>query len=158
MAGPRRDRGLAARCPATLTQEHHAAFEHDHRRDWAIAGRGRCDQPRDLRDVRGASSGAEPARRSGGGDGQPKRPQRGASFRELIEQRGCELVYLPSYSPDLNPIEEAFSKIKSLIRKVEARSREALLEALGAAIWAISDQDARGFFEHCGYRAMVQLF
>jgi hypothetical protein len=48
--------------------------------------------------------------------------------------------------------------MKSLIRKVEARSREALLEALGAAIWAISDQDARGFFEHCGYRAMVQLF
>jgi transposase len=68
------------------------------------------------------------------------------------------LVYLPSYSPDLNPIEQAFSKIKSLIRKIEARSREALLEALGAAIWAISDQDARGFFEHCGYRAMVQLF
>jgi transposase len=68
------------------------------------------------------------------------------------------VLYLPSYSPDLNPIEEAFSKMKSLIRKLEARSREALLEALGAAISAISDQDARGFFEHCSYRALVQSF
>jgi transposase len=83
---------------------------------------------------------------------------KGQRVRELIEQRGCELLYLPSYSPDLNPIEEAFSKMKSLIRKVEARSREALLEALGAAISAITDQDARGFFEHCGYPALVQLF
>ena len=83
---------------------------------------------------------------------------KGERVRELIEQRGCELLYLPSYSPDLNPIEEAFSKMKSLIRKLEARSREALLEALGAAISAISDQDARGFFEQCGYRALVQLF
>jgi transposase len=78
--------------------------------------------------------------------------------RELIEGRGCELMYLPSYSPDLNPIEEAFSKIKSLLRKAEARSREALLEAIGTALSVITDQDARGFFEHCGYRTMVQLF
>jgi transposase len=83
---------------------------------------------------------------------------KGERIRELIEGRGCELLYLPSYSPDLNPIEEAFSKIKGLIRKVEARSREALLEAIGAAISAITGQDARGFFEHCGYRAMVQPF
>jgi len=78
--------------------------------------------------------------------------------RELIEGRGCELMYLPSYSPDLNPIEEAFSKIKGLLRKAEARSREALLEAIGTALSVITDQDARGFFEHCGYRTMVQLF
>jgi transposase len=83
---------------------------------------------------------------------------KGERVRELIEQRGCELLYLPSYSPDFNPIEEAFSKIKGLIRKVEARSREALLEAIGAAISAITNQDARGFFEHCGYRAVVQSF
>jgi transposase len=83
---------------------------------------------------------------------------KGERIRELIEGCGCELVYLPSYSPDLNPIEEAFSKIKGLIRKVEARSREALLEAIGAAISAITGQDARGFFEHCGYRATVQPF
>jgi len=83
---------------------------------------------------------------------------KGEHIRELIEQRGCELLYLPSYSPDLNPIEEAFSKIKGLLRKAESRSREALLEAIGAALSIISDQDARGFFEHCGYRTMVQLF
>jgi transposase len=81
---------------------------------------------------------------------------KGERVRELIEGRGCELLYLPSYSPDYNPIEEAFSKIKGLIRKVEARSREALLEAIGAAISALSAQDARGFFEHCGYRVGVQ--
>src|SRR5215208_2194489 len=59
---------------------------------------------------------------------------KGERVRELIEGRGCELLYLPSYSPDLNPIEEAFSKIKGFLRKVEACSREALLEAIGAAI------------------------
>jgi len=91
---------------------------------------------------------------------------KGERVRELIEGGGCQLIYLPSYSADLNPIEEAFSKMKRLIRKVEARSREAekprsreaLLEAIGAAISAITDQDARGFFEHCGYRALVQSF
>jgi transposase len=83
---------------------------------------------------------------------------KGERVRELIEGRGCELFYLPSYSPDLNPIEEAFSKMKGLLRKVEARSREALLEALGAAISAITPRDARGFFEHCGYDIMAQSF
>jgi transposase len=83
---------------------------------------------------------------------------KGERVRELIEGRGCELLYLPSYSPDLNPIEEAFSKIKGLLRKAQARSREALLEAIGAAISAVSDRDARGFFEHCGYRTTVQPF
>jgi transposase len=83
---------------------------------------------------------------------------KGKRVRELIEGRGCELLYLPSYSPDLNPIEEAFSKIKNLLRKSEARSREALLEAIGTAISAVSDQDARGFFKHCGYRALAQPF
>ena len=76
--------------------------------------------------------------------------------RELVEQRGCELLYLPPYSPDLNPIEEAFSKIKGLLRKVEARSREALVEAMDRALSAISGQDARGFFEHAGYRCRLQ--
>ena len=75
--------------------------------------------------------------------------------RELIEERGAQALFLPSYSPDLNPIEEAFSKIKSLLRKAGARSREALIEALGRALEAITSQDARGFFEHCGYRLQV---
>jgi transposase len=83
---------------------------------------------------------------------------KGERVRVLIEQRGCEILYLPSYSPDFNPIEEAFSKIKGFLRKVEARSREALLEAIGTALSALSAQDARGFFEHCGYRVGVQPF
>jgi transposase len=83
---------------------------------------------------------------------------KGERVRELIEQRGCEPLYLPSYSPDFNPIEEAFSKMKDILRRVEARSREALLEAIGAAISAVSDRDARGFFEDCGYRIAVQPF
>ena len=81
---------------------------------------------------------------------------KGDSIRELIESAGCELLYLPPYSPDLNPIEEAFSKIKSLLRKAGARSREALIEAMGRALDAITSQDARGFFEHCGYRVVGQ--
>ncbi len=77
--------------------------------------------------------------------------------RELIEARGCEILYLPPYSPDLKPIEEAFSKIKALLRKASARTREALIETIGAAISAVSSADALGFFEHCGYRSSVQL-
>jgi transposase len=77
--------------------------------------------------------------------------------RELIESQGCELLFLPPYSPDYSPIEEAFSKIKGLLRKAQARSREALIEALGAAISAVTAQDAWGFFKHCGYRPAVQL-
>jgi len=86
---------------------------------------------------------------------------KGDRVRELIKGRGCELVYLPAYSPaysqDFNPIEEAFSKIKGILRKIGARIREALIEALGVAISAVGSQDALGFFEHCGYRPQAQL-
>ena len=82
------------------------------------------------------------------------RPKR---IRELIEQQGCELLYLPAYSPDYNPIEEAFAKIKNLLRKAAARSKEALVEAIAAALSAITAEDARGFFEHTGYRPIAQL-
>jgi len=81
---------------------------------------------------------------------------KGDRIRELIESVGCELLYLPPYSPDLNPIEEAFSKIKGLLRKAEARSREALIEAMGKALEATTSQDVRGFFEHSGYRIVDQ--
>jgi transposase len=77
---------------------------------------------------------------------------KGDRVRELIEERGCKLLYLPPYSPDLNPIEEAFNKVKGLLRRVGARTREALLEALGTALDAVTAGDAGGFFEHCGYR------
>ena len=70
---------------------------------------------------------------------------------ELIEARGADLVFLPSYSPDLNPIEEAFSKIKALVRKEGTRVREALVEAIGRALAAITPEDAAGWFAHAGY-------
>jgi transposase len=81
---------------------------------------------------------------------------KGHRVRELIEARGCELMYLPPYSPDLNPIEKAFSKLKALLRKAGTRTREALLEAMGWALDAVSASDARGFFEHRGYRPLAQ--
>ena len=76
---------------------------------------------------------------------------RSAWVRESIEGRGCSLLLLPPYSPDFNPIEQAFSKVKELLRKAEARTREALFEATHHALGAIAQEDARGYFEHCGY-------
>jgi transposase len=81
---------------------------------------------------------------------------KGERVEELIEEQGCELLYLPPYSPDFNPIEEAFSKIKGLLRKAEARSREALVDAIGRGISMVMAEDARGFFDHCGYTTQVQ--
>jgi transposase len=80
------------------------------------------------------------------------RPQR---VRELIEQRGAGLVFMPSYSPDLNPIEEAFSKIKNTLRKLGARTHEALVEAISGALSAVTPGDAAGWFDHCGYEVEV---
>jgi transposase len=74
----------------------------------------------------------------------------------MIEGRGCELLYLPPYSPDFNPIEEAFSKIKGIVRKLGARTHEALLEAIADALSAITPQDAAGWFNHSGYEVEVQ--
>ena len=71
--------------------------------------------------------------------------------RELIEARGADPVLLPSYSPDLNSIEVAFSKIKHLVRKAVARTREELLEAIGRALAAVTLEDAAGWFAHAGY-------
>ena len=80
-----------------------------------------------------------------------------ARVKELIGGRDCELVYLPAYSPDFNPIEEAFAKIKGMLRKAGARTKGALVEALGEALSAVSDRDARGYFEHAGYCQPDQL-
>lgn len=74
----------------------------------------------------------------------------------LIEDAGCELLFLPPYSPDMNPIEEAFSKVKGILRKAGARTREALVEATGRALDAITPEDIRGFYTDCGYRTALQ--
>jgi transposase len=76
------------------------------------------------------------------------RPKR---IRELIEARGADLLLLPSYSPELHPLEEAFSKIKALVRKEGTRVREALVEAIGRALAAVTPEDAAGWFAHAGY-------
>jgi transposase len=71
---------------------------------------------------------------------------------ELIEVRGADLLFLPSYSPNMNPVEEAFSKIKALVvRKEGACVREALVEAIGRALAAVTTEDAAGWFAHAGY-------
>ena len=61
------------------------------------------------------------------------------------------MLLLPPYSPDFDPIEEAFSKVKGLLRKAKARTLQALFEATHLALGAVSEEDARGFFGHCGY-------
>ncbi len=71
--------------------------------------------------------------------------------RDLIEGRGADLVFLPSYSPDMNPTEEAFSKIKQFVRKAGARVREALVEAIRRALRAVTTEDTAGWFAHAGY-------
>jgi len=75
----------------------------------------------------------------------------GPRVRQAIEAKGCRLLFLPAYSPDFSPIEEAFSKVKSVLRRTGARTREALQEAIAQALDLITAQDARGWFLHCGY-------
>ena len=72
--------------------------------------------------------------------------------RDLLEGHGCSLVFLPSYPADFNPIEEAFSKVMTLLRKAKARSLEALIIASGRALSAVYEEDVRGFFQLRGYK------
>jgi transposase len=77
----------------------------------------------------------------------------GPRVRKAIEAKGCHLLYLPTYSPDLSPIEQAFSKVKTYLRRKGARTREVLQQAIAEALKTITAQDARGWFTHCGYLA-----
>jgi transposase len=81
---------------------------------------------------------------------------KGARVRMLVESAGGTVLYLPPYSPDLNPIEMAFSKLKQLIRSAEHRSKEALWSDMQRMLDQITDSDARGFFRHCGYAIQVK--
>ena len=74
-----------------------------------------------------------------------------SGVRERIESVGAQLEYLPAYSPDFNPIEQCWSKLKAHLRKVSARTSERLDEAITEAFWSITPSDAAGWFEHCGY-------
>ena len=73
------------------------------------------------------------------------------AVRELIEARGCELVFLPSYSPDFSPIEPCWSKVKAFLRGAAARTRRRLEAALRTALQSLRPEDIRGWFTHCGY-------
>ena len=75
-----------------------------------------------------------------------------ASIRQALAARGCELLFLPPYSPDCPPIEQACSKIKALLRGLGARTRDALQEAVRLAIAAITREDRAAWFTHAGYR------
>jgi transposase len=76
--------------------------------------------------------------------------------RALIEASGAQLWLLPPYSPDLNPIEEAFSKVKTLLRTAAPRTHDALAEAIWAALGTITPTDANGYFAHSGYHLLAQ--
>jgi len=73
------------------------------------------------------------------------------AVRAAIEACGARLVFLPPYSPDFNPIEKCWAKVKAYLRKVKARTFDALVEALAAALRSVSSSDARAWFAHCGY-------
>ena len=75
----------------------------------------------------------------------------GPRVRAAIEAKGCQLLFLPAYSPDLSPIEEAFSKLKAFLRRVKARTKHDLYQALSHALDLITPQEARNWFSHCGY-------
>jgi hypothetical protein len=81
----------------------------------------------------------------------------GTTMRALIEAAGCELRLLPAYSPDFNPIEPIFAKLKSHLRTAEARTIPALIGAIGTALDRITPADACHCYTHCGYPLSAQL-
>ena len=74
-----------------------------------------------------------------------------ASARAALQARGVLLIFLPPYSPDLNPIEQCWSKVKAALRAAKARTGEALLAALREALLSVSRRDVLAWFAHCGY-------
>ena len=79
------------------------------------------------------------------------RAHKSERVRQAIEDKGCQLVFVPGYSPDFSPIEETFSKLKTSLRRAGARTREALEEAMCESLLTVTAPDARGWFRHCGY-------
>jgi len=80
-------------------------------------------------------------------------PHKASGVRQAIEAVGAELHYLPPYSPDLNPIENMWSKVKGKLRSLAARSIDSLHDAIGTALATVTPDDCIGFFRHCGYFA-----
>jgi transposase len=76
---------------------------------------------------------------------------KGSEIRELIESVGAELWFLPAYSPDLNPIEKMWSKVKAILRKIKARTETELIDAIADALEKVTASDCHGWFKSCGY-------
>jgi len=74
-----------------------------------------------------------------------------ARVRELIEDAGCDLWYLPAYSPDLNPIEKLWSKVKNYLRRVSAKTLDSLIQAVANALRTVTANDCKNYFTSCGY-------
>ena len=79
-------------------------------------------------------------------------PHKHPEILRMLERAGVEVWHLPPYSPDFNPIEKMWSKIKTYLRKAKARTSTALLRAIGRALRTVTADDAAGWFQHCGYR------
>jgi transposase len=78
-------------------------------------------------------------------------PHKSDQTLSLIEQRGAQVQFLPAYSPDLNPIEKMWSKVKICLRTAEARTQLDLLQAIASALSSVTPQDAMNWYAHCGY-------
>ena len=78
-------------------------------------------------------------------------PHKASGVREAIESAGATLLYLPPYSPDFNPIEPMWSKVKQCLRSIAARTVTALFDAVGVALDSVTSSDCVGFFRGCGY-------
>ena len=79
------------------------------------------------------------------------RPHKVAGIREAIRAAGASVLYLPSYSPDFNPIEQLFAKLKELLRKAAARTKEALWDAIGRHLDDFTPEECQNYLAHCGY-------
>lgn len=77
-----------------------------------------------------------------------------ARAQEIVEQAGASLIYLPPYSPDLNPIENAFAKLKNIVRRAAARNFDQLIDALSEALDKLTSEDCQAFFKHAKYRTI----
>jgi len=78
-------------------------------------------------------------------------PHKSKAAREFVESRSASCLFLPAYSPDLNPIEKMWSKIKQILRGIQARTQEELFDAVAKALSMVTAEDAQGWFTSCGY-------
>ena len=78
-------------------------------------------------------------------------PHKNELTLSLLTQLGAEILFLPAYSPDLNPIEKMWSKVKAHLRSTEARTQATLIQAIGSALQSVTRQDAINWFASCGY-------